>query len=417
MTGATPLAPPLTLDGLDAAIEARLVGNPTPSGRRLVGLELERLILHRQTSENAPLAFCRNLLAELVAEFGAAGVEDAGVLAKMRAADFGISMEPGGQLEFDTDPCPDIASLEEVFTRVTSALEQRLATTEYRLAALGHAPVTPVDELGLLPRPRYRIMDAEMTKRGELTRNMMRATAGLQVTCDFRDRADAGRRLALLNRLSPVLMAMSANSRMVAGRDSGFASFRHRVWWDTDHSRVGVPVECLDAATAVDGYRLFARRAISLFVHGDAGVVATPAVPFEQLVAAGGVSDADLDLHLSSLFPFVRLRNYLEIRCFDTVEWPLAKGLLALVSPLVYCATATAQAESLSQPLAIRDVDSLRELHLDAARQGLDAVAPDGRRLSEYACELASFAAQTIGGPGCDWARPGDLDAITALVC
>jgi glutamate--cysteine ligase len=339
------------------------------------------------------------------------------VLAKMRTEKFGVSMEPGGQLELDTAPAPNLATLEVVFREVTALIEQRLAGTGYELVALGHAPVTPVAELGLLPKPRYRIMDREMIQRGRLTRHMMRATAGLQMTCDFADRADAGRRLALLNRLSPVLMALTANSRMVEGRDSGDASYRHRIWWETDDSRVGVPEGTLDAETAVDGYVRFARRAIALFVHdrqGEVVGVGEP-VPFEDLVAArGDLTEADLDLHLSSLFPFVRLRNYLEIRCFDAVEWPLARSVLALLSGIVYCDNATAAAEAISDPLAIHDRDALRAFHLEAAHRGLDTVVPGGGGpgFRDIALQLVEFASGTLGGRDCDWAKVADLELV-----
>jgi glutamate--cysteine ligase len=255
-------------------------------------------------------------------------------------------------------------------------------------------------------------MDAAMPKRGRLTRNMMRATAGLQMSCDFADRADAGRMVALLNRLSPVLMSITANSRLAGGRDTGFESFRHRVWWDTDTSRTGVPEGTLDAATAVDGYVRFARRAIALFVMQSGGPVAVEAEPFEDLVARDGVSGADLDLHLSSLFPFVRLRNYIEVRCFDTVEWPLAKGVLALLSGIVYCATATANAARLAEPLALRDPAALRALHLEAARAGFNAKVPGGMSFRELARQLVDFSSSTLGGPDCGFGMVDDLAEV-----
>jgi glutamate--cysteine ligase len=255
-----------------------------------------------------------------------------------------------------------------------------------------------------------------MPKRGRLTRNMMRATAGLQVTCDFADRDEAGRRLALLNRLSPVLMAITANSREVAGRDSGYQSFRHRVWWDTDTSRSGIPDGGLDADTAVEAYVRFARRAIALFVKKGDEVVASDRLPFEDLVGRDGCTEADLDLHLTSLFPFVRLRNYLEVRCFDTVEWALAKGVLALLSGIVYCDKATANAQALSEPLALRDPAALREFHLEAARAGLDAAVPGGMSFRELAGQLADFASATLGGPDCDWGMVEDLETVRQRV-
>lgn len=407
---------PVSLETLDAAIEQHLIGRPMPSGRRMLGLELERLILHRDTRASAPLDFCRSFLAGLVDDLGAEPYEESGVLAKMRAGRFGVSMEPGGQLELDTEPCPNLATLEKIFTEVTGCIEKRLADTPYELVALGHAPQTPVEELDLLPRPRYQIMDSAMPVRGKLTRNMMRATAGLQMTCDFVDRDDAGRRLALLNRLSPVLMSLTANSSMVAGKPSGDASYRHRVWWETDASRVGIPEGTLDAATAVDGYVRFARRAIGLFAVRDGQTVAVEPKPFEELVGAGQVTQEDLELHMTSLFPFVRLRNYIEIRCFDTVEWPLAKSVLALLSGLCYCNKATAGAEALSESFAIRNPDELRAFHLEAARSGLDSSAPDGRGFRDVARELIELAAGRLGGPDCDWAKIDDLELVRRRV-
>ncbi|MEM7199539.1 MAG: glutamate-cysteine ligase family protein [Planctomycetota bacterium] len=403
---------PLVLDELDAQIEARLVGSPMSSGRRLLGIELERLVLHRETQESAPLEFCRQLLADLVDAFGAEGWSEHGVLAKLRGPDFGISLEPGGQLEVDAGPCADLDGLEVVFRRVTQAIEARLAATPYTLFAFGHAPRTRVADLGLLPRPRYRIMDKAMPERGALARHMMRATAGTQLTCDFADREDAGRKMALTNRLVPVLTALTANSRLAEGADTGYASFRHRVWWETDPSRCGIPEGALDADTAVDGYVRFARRALTLFVHRGEEVVAADGRPFEDLVAAGGLSEADLQLHLSSLFPFVRLRNYLELRCFDTVRWTLAKGVLALVSGVVYCPNATAAAWDLSEQLAIRDPAALREFHIAAARDGLDASVPGGPKFRDLAGQLLDFACSTLGGPDCTWGSTADLDVV-----
>lgn len=402
----------LSSSRLDAAIEHLLVGKPMPQGRPLLGIEVERLILHRETDASAPLEFCRRLFADLVDHLGAVPIEDGGVLHKMTAGRFGLSMEPGGQLEFDSEPCPDLRTLDDLLGGAMRSIEQRLASTPYRLVSLGHAPVTPVEQIGLLPRARYRIMDSEMPARGSLSRNMMRATAGFQLTYDITDREDAGRKLALLNRLTPLLAALTANSRQVGGTDSGYASYRHRIWWDTDTTRVGIPEGGLDADTAVSGYVRFARRAFALFVHGRHGLVAAPQRPFEELVAAGGVTEADLALHMTSLFPFVRLRNYLEVRCFDTVEWELARSVSALVSGIVYCPRALARTEALSDALAVREPLAQRQLHLDAARHGLDALTPGGRSLRDLLGELIGISTSKIGSPDCDWASAADLEAV-----
>ena len=143
-----------------------------------------------------------------------------------------------------------------------------------------------------------------------------------------------------------------------------------------------------------------------------------PDRPLEDVVAEGGVTETDVDLHLSTLFPFVRLRNYIEIRCFDSVPWPLARSVLALVSGLVYCTSAAAEARVLSERVALRDPGELRQLHLDAARLGLETGVPGepGVTFRDLAGELVEFSAATLGGSTCDWAQPRDLDEVRELL-
>ena len=256
-------------------------------------------------------------------------------------------------------------------------------------------------------------MNERMPERGALSRNMMRATAGFQLAYDVTSRDDAGRKLALLYRLSPILVALTANSRQIEGKDSGYESFRHIVWWDTDRDRSGVPDGCLHAETALSGYAAYAKRATTLFLRRDGEIVPAPDKPFEALVAEGLVNLEDIDLHLSSLFPFIRLRNYLEVRCFDCVEWPLARSILALLSGVLYCGAATAQAESFSAVLVREDSAALRALHVDAARNALDGRVGE-KTFRELALELTAIAAGRLGDVDCNWATPGDLDALRA---
>lgn len=406
----------LHLDALDAILEKLLIGKPMPSGRKFLGIEVERLILHEETRESAPLDFCRELLGKLADEIDGERFFDGEVMNRVDGEDFSFTMEPGGQLELATSPRKHLGEIDPTMTKIRDLVDRHLEGSGYALSPLGHAPVTKVEDLGLLPRDRYRIMDAEMIKRGSLSRHMMRATAGFQVTYDVSDRRDAGRKLALLNRLAPVILAVTANSREVGGEDSGFASFRHNVWMHTDSDRVGVPPGGLHAETAIDGYKQFARKATMLFQKRDDKIVAAPVKSLEQVVASGTVTQEDLELHLTSLFPFVRLRNYLEVRYLDACDWTLARSVLAMLSGLIYCPTATARAEELAQSLVPLDAQTLRELHLDAARHGLDAQDLEGTSFRELARRLLEYSAATIGGKDCRWAESGDLDVMMERV-
>jgi glutamate--cysteine ligase len=412
------LTPPATLapSNLDSVLEHALIGKPMALGRRFLGIEVERLILHTETRECAPLGFCRQLLADLAADIQGKKYFDGEVLNRVDGDGYSFTMEPGGQLELATDPRSSLAEVDPTMTAIRELVDNRLNGTGYSLCSLGHAPVSKIADLELLPRERYKIMDASMLPRGHLTRNMMRATAGFQLTYDVDDRDDAGRKLALLNRLAPLMLAMTANSRMIEGEDSGFASFRHYVWLHTDRDRVGVPPGGLHAETAIDGYKQFAKRATMMFEKRDGVLRAAPARPFEDVVADGEVTMEELELHLSGLFPFVRLRNYLEVRYLDAVEWKLARGILALLSGVIYCPTATARAEALSASLVPADDAAFLALHTDAARRALDAQDIRGTSFRELARELLRFSAATLGGGDCRWAEPGDLDVVSAHI-
>ncbi len=406
----------LNPESLDSVLEEILVGRPMPQGNHCLGIEMERFILHRKTGVSAPLDFCLRLLEEISEAIGGRKVFDREVLSRVDGDGYSFTMEPGGQLEVALAPMRSLAEIDSTMQEIDDLVEERIRDTPYKLPALGHAPVSRPEEIGLLPRDRYRIMDTAMISRGELTRNMMRATAGLQLTFDVESREDAGRKLALLQRIAPLMVAITANSRMVGGEDSGYESYRHHVWLHTDRDRVGIPEGGLRAETAIEAYKTFAKSATMLFLKLDDRLVAAPAEPLAVAVAEHRVTREDLDLHLSSLFPFVRLRNYLEVRFLDSVEWRLARSVLALLATVLSCPAATKGAEALSETLMPTDRIGLLDLHEDAARNGLEAVDVRGTSFRELARELLALTRAELGACEAGWAEHGDLDAVAELV-
>lgn len=409
-------ATPLHTEGLDQAIEALLLGSPMSRRRRLVGVEYERLLLHRRDRTSAPLDVCQQLMHGICVDLRATPEQEAGVITRALGNDFSLSMEPGGQLEVATAPRGKLGELDTIMARVDAAILARLADSPYELVPLGHAPVTPVADLPLLPKSRYVLMDAAMPKRGSLTRNMMRGTAGFQVALDVHSREDAARKMALLFRLSPALTALAANSRRVAGQDSGYASYRREVWRNTDTDRTGVPLGCLHPETSIEAYVDFVKRATALFQVTPDGVVAAPELPFQAWVAQGGVTLEDLDQHLSSLFPEVRIRNYIEIRCCDSVAWPLVRGTAALLTGIMYCPEATAAAEAIAGELVRGSDEELAALHDAAARHGLAAPIGGGRTFAHLLSDLIEPAKERLGKPDCGWGGPTDLAPVAMAV-
>ncbi|MEO0477860.1 MAG: glutamate-cysteine ligase family protein [Planctomycetota bacterium] len=402
-------------DELRSRLTDLLVGSPMPKGRRMLGIEYERFLLDAE-GRSAPTAFSIDLMRRLVDRLGAKAIAEGDLVKGLIADEFDLSLEPGGQLEVAFPPFERLSEVDRVMAKVDAELNAELEGSGYNLHAFGCAPETRPDELELLPRPRYGIMDREMVRRGDLSQWMMRATAGFQITYDFESAEDAATKIAMLYRLSPVFLATTANSRRAGGQDTGYASYRHHIWSRTDTDRSGVPDGCLHPSTAISGYVEYACKATVLFQERDGRIVEAEHISLQDLVARGDVTEADLELHLSSLFPHVRPRNYLEVRCFDGLPWSEARSVIAWISGLVYCPHATKAAFELSEEFAIDDPQELLALHERAAKQGLDAQLRPGRTLRDVARELVRTSMATLGGPSCDWASTEDLQAVAARV-
>jgi glutamate--cysteine ligase len=231
-------------------------------------------------------------------------------------------------------------------------------------------------------------------------REMMTATASLQVNLDAGPAAGWTARLDLLRSLVPVLVAASAGSPYLGGRSSGWHSMRQETWYGIDHGRTG-PVTSGDPAETWAEYALAAP--VMLVREGDGFRPVRRRVPFARWIADPAclgrpATLADLDYHLTTLFPPVRPRGYVEIRCIDALPdrwWP---ALAALTATLMDDAVVADRAAELCEPVAER----LEE----AARHG-----PSGPELRRAVAGCADAAARA-----CPAALADDLGALAALL-
>jgi len=301
-----------------------------------------------------------------------------------------VTLEPGGQLELSGSPAPDIVTaVAEMRHDVVSA---RLALADLGLGLVhaGSDPLRPPRRVN--PRPRYRAMEQHFAATGKAAAGavMMNSTAALQVNLQAGPRREWSERIARAHRLGPTLVALSASSPWLLGRDTGWKSARQRAWAGLDARACGPVPGCLTPAGASDPAAAWARyalRAPVLFVRQPDGDVAAVgrSVPFEQWAAGvarlGGrlPTAADLDIHLTTLFPPVRLRGYLELRYLDMTAprwWP---AIAALVTTLMDDPAAADLASEATEPAAL--------LWAQAARDGLGdpVLATSARRCLEIA--------------------------------
>lgn len=348
---------------------------------QLVGLELEWLV-HDQRKPASPVSSAR--LAAALGPWCPPALRDPPAPPAPLPNGSAVTVEPGGQVEISTRPAPSLAACLAAAGSDAALLTARLA--QAGLSTLG-AGTDPHRLPGrLLDVPRYAAMEAYFDRRGPSGRTMMCATAAVQPCLDAGDTGSFAERWHTLHAIGPALVAMFANSPVLAGHHTGWRSSRQAAWLDIDPHRTSPPPQGADPREA---YARYAMDAPLLCVRRDAERwSAPPGVTFADWIA-GAMHPAptydDLAYHLSTLFPPVRAAGHLEVRYLDAQA---GDGWIAAAA-ITWALTATA----LARDLATAATEPVAGRWVDAARSGLNDPA-----LARAARELAEIALSGLAG-------------------
>ncbi|SDN16253.1 glutamate--cysteine ligase [Geodermatophilus siccatus] len=268
-----------------------------------------------------------------------------------------VTLEPGGQVELSGPPCTDVAAAVAALRADRDVLAAALAAERLAVAPVGADPLRPPARV--CPAPRYAAMEEHFAAVGcaEAGTAMMAGTAALQVNLDAGPCAGWSERVALAHQLGPTLVAVAACSPLAAGRPTGWVSHRQRVWSDLDQARCGPLLGGADPAGEWAAYALAAPVMLVRDPDGGAAPVGER-VSFAEWVTGevplGGrvPSAADLDYHLTTLFPPVRPRGYLEIRYLDAAPEPWWPALAAVTTVLLDDPVAAGHAAAATLPVA-----------------------------------------------------------------
>jgi glutamate--cysteine ligase len=371
-----------------------------PRAQWRIGTEYEKLAVDATTGLAAPFAGPRGIeriLVTLAERFGWEPREEEGTVIALARAGVSITLEPGGQIELAGKPVTTVhEAREEVETHVRELVP---VARELGLAILGLGchPFSRLDDITWVPKQRYRIMRDYMPRVGTLGHRMMKQTATVQANLDFADERDAMQKLRIGMAMSPIVNALFANSPLVDGDASGHLSFRGHVWTDVDRARCGLlPFAFRDDAQFAD-YVAWALDVPMYFILRDGRYVTdVTGVPFRRYLADGWRGEPatmdDWNLHLTTLFPEVRLKSFIELRSADGQPPERVLALPALAKGLFY----TADCQEAAFDLVKRwTVDQCRELYADVTRGGL-AARVRGIRVAELARELLAIASEGL---------------------
>lgn len=299
-----------------------------------------------------------------------------------------ITVEPGGAVELSGPPLPGVVAAIEAMAADQAVLRAAFADTGLGLVLLGADPLRPPHRIS--PGARYRAMERFFAASHTATAGaaMMTSTASIQVNLDAGPRSGWAARVWLAHALGPTMVAIAANSPLLGGEFSGWVSTRQRVWGQLDSARCGPLLGGSGADPGIDWAR-YAMKAPVMLAHIPQAVAMTRHVAFADwadgrtLLGGRRPTQADLDYHLTTLFPPVRPRRWLEIRYLDCVGdalWP------ALVFMLV-----TLLDDPQAADLAAEAVEPVATAWDTAARLGLG-----DRRIRAAATRCVTAAAERV---------------------
>lgn len=328
-------------------------------GQFKTGFELEHFIIdsvRRNVNYSQP-GGAEQLLGELAPRFPERAIENGRILG-LSDGEMALSLEPGGQLEVSIVPKADIAGTQAVYGRFRKLVDPMLKKYGHRLEQCGYLPASNIRDIELIPKERYRRMDAHFRTTGSMGMHMMRGTAACHVSIDYADEADFVNKYRCAWLLGPVLAYISSNIPVFESKPNRNVLLRAQIWRNVDNARCNVP-GVFDDNFGFEEYAKFVLRAPEILREAD--------------------GEERIPLYLSLVFPEVRLRQYIEIRAADSMPearafayMALVKGIFADMPRLKACLSGFEWSEK-------------------AILSAQDSIMKDGRRAVVYGRPIARF--------------------------
>src|SRR6476619_660309 len=254
-----------------------------------------------------------------------------------------ISLEPGGQFELSGAPVETVHQMCRELRAHLAQVHQVAEPLGIGFLGIGMTPNWSRADMPMMPKGRYKIMTNYMPKVGKLGLDMMYRTCTVQTNLDFASEADMVKKLRVSIALQPVVTALFANSPFTDGKPNGFLSFRSQIWTDTDNQRAGMLPWAFENGMGFERWVDYALDVPMYFVKRGDKYIDVAGKSFRDFFAgklAGLPGErptiSDWANHLSTIFPEVRLKRYLEMRGADGGPWGRVPALSAFWAGLLY---------------------------------------------------------------------------------
>ena len=398
-------------------------GNKPKSDWR-IGTEHEKFGYCKDTLAPLPYEGERSVLSILQGlrdQFNWAPVEENGYLIGLTKDGANVSLEPGGALELSGAP---LETIHETCDEVNVHLREVKEIADkigVGFIGLGAAPIWKHEDVSLMQKGRYHLMDAYMGKVGTMGRTMMRRTCTVQVNLDFASEADMVQKFRVALALQPVATALFANSPFFEGQLNGHKSWRARVWRDLDADRTGMLPFVFEDGMGFQRYVDYALDVPMYFVYRDGKYINALGQSFRDFLKGklpalpGEVPTlSDWADHLTTIFPEARIKQFMEMRGADGGPWRRLCALPAFWVGLLYDQTALDAAWDLVKGM---DAQTRGDLRIAASVDGLQAEAGGVKMmdLARQAVAISHAGLTARGRSGAGGLVPDETHFLNAL--
>jgi len=289
-----------------------------------IGIEHEKFLFDQNENKRADYKTVLRMFDEL-SEFGWEPITEKQNIIGLQKEGKNITLEPGNQIELSGDKLNNIHEACSESHDYLFELQQVTKKIGLKIVSAGFDPISTLSEVPNNPKQRYEVMTKDMPNGGSLSLDMMYRTCGTQLNLDYNSEQDFIKKFKIINSLVPISIALFANSSIVEKKNSGYMSYRSKVWQDT--SRGGLPEVFFDNMN-FEKYADFAINFPLLFIQNEKEYLSGKNYTFLDFMN-GNIkeinnrlpTDDDLATHLSTIFTENRLKKYIELRSMDTCGW------------------------------------------------------------------------------------------------
>ena len=304
-------------------------GNVKPT----LGVEVEHFIIDKETGLAAPY----EEVAGIIEKFSSKGeglIYDEGNLLGFDCEEFSISLEPASQFEISISPQRTIMDIHRIYKGFLDKLEAILKNTPYTYAVLGYQPKSRVEDLKLIPKERYALMNDHFKTSGTMGINMMRGTGSTQVSIDYYCEEDFVKKFRTASILGPIFSLITDNSPIFQGEVYPLNLLRTHIWNNVDRDRCNVVPCALNDDFGFEAYAEYIYDSPAILLMDKGEVVYTGYKKISEYYSERELTEEEIEHIISMFFPDVRLKSYVEIRMADSMELKYVLSYVTLIKLL-----------------------------------------------------------------------------------